>query len=191
MPCPALSPARSPFSPALKGLVNVSKLHIRQTSQTINLKDTHRVPAGFSPAPLASVVLTPTSLQKPEWRGGRPGEGYKVYPAVIKHSAFQKQPFDMWSTPKQNGINVLNATVFYLLDVWRFRISTLSSTLPFYKPHFMLIAALSASLTFLIIRAGALPQYLSFFTWFAPCRPLSHFSALTLLQNKLKSIWPD
>lgn len=32
----------------LKGLVNVSKLHIRRRSQTINLKDTHRVPAGFS-----------------------------------------------------------------------------------------------------------------------------------------------
>ena len=44
--------------------------------------------------------------------GGEGKKAYKVYPAVIKQSAFQKQPFDMWNTPKQNGINVLNATVF-------------------------------------------------------------------------------
>lgn len=63
------------LSPSLKGLVNVSKLHIRQSSQTINLKDTHRVPAGFFLTPLASVVLTPSFLQKREWRVGRPGKG--------------------------------------------------------------------------------------------------------------------
>lgn len=78
MSCSLLPPPPLQFSPALKGLVNVSKLHIRQSSQTINLKDTHRVPAGFSLAPLASVVLTPRFLQKREWRDGRPGEGEKT-----------------------------------------------------------------------------------------------------------------
>lgn len=64
------SPSPSPPSPpALKGLVNVSEPHIRRTSQTINLKDTHRVPAGFLLTPLASVVLTPSFLQKPRVEG--------------------------------------------------------------------------------------------------------------------------
>lgn len=49
MPCPApsLLALFPPFPSALKGLVNVSKPHIRRSSQTINLKDTHRAPAGF------------------------------------------------------------------------------------------------------------------------------------------------
>lgn len=64
-----------PFSPALKGLVNVSKLHIRQTSQTINLKDTHRVPAGSLLTLLASVVLTPSFLQKRRVEGRQAREG--------------------------------------------------------------------------------------------------------------------
>lgn len=63
------------LSPALKGLVNVSKLHIRQTSQTINLKDTHRVPAGFFLTPHASVVLTPSFLQKRRVEGRQAREG--------------------------------------------------------------------------------------------------------------------
>lgn len=109
MPCPL----PLPFSSALKGLVNVSKLHIRQRSQTINLKDTHRVPAGFFfLTPLASVVLTPSFLQKWSvcvYRGGacNGGDGkiaYKVYPPVIKQSTFQKQPFDTWNTLKQNEL---------------------------------------------------------------------------------------
>lgn len=77
MPCPApFFPLPLSFSLALKGLVNVSKLHIRQTSQTINLKDTHRVPAGFLLTPLASVVLTPSFLQKPRVEGCRQRKGW-------------------------------------------------------------------------------------------------------------------
>lgn len=50
---------------ALKGLVNVSKPHIRHTNQTINLKDTHRAPAGcYFLTPLLSVVVTPSTLLK-------------------------------------------------------------------------------------------------------------------------------
>lgn len=98
MPCPALLPSPLPFSPALKGLVNVSKLHIRQTSQTINLKDTHRVPAGFFLTPLASVVLTPSCLQKRERRGGGPGKGVRVksvqsVPCSYKTERFSKTAF--------------------------------------------------------------------------------------------------
>ena len=93
-------PLSSPLLPALKGLVNVSKLHIRQTSQTINLKDTHRVPAGFFLTPLASVVLTPRCLQKREWRGGGPGKGKGVrvksvqsVPCSYKTQRFSKTAF--------------------------------------------------------------------------------------------------
>ncbi len=94
----SLSLSLLPSPPALKGLVNVSKLHIRQTSQTINLKDTHRVPAGFFLTPLASVVLTPSFLQKREWRGGRPGKGVRVksvqsVPCSYKTERFSKTAF--------------------------------------------------------------------------------------------------
>lgn len=46
-PAPSLLALFPPFPSALKGLVNVSKPHIRRSSQTINLKDTHRAPTGF------------------------------------------------------------------------------------------------------------------------------------------------
>lgn len=80
MACPAPSlwtgPAPIPplpsLLPALRAPVNVSEVHIRRSSQMINLKDTHGEPAGShsSATPWASVVLTPRAFRAMEQAQG-------------------------------------------------------------------------------------------------------------------------